>query len=146
MTRGMVWALLIVVLAIQISLSVPALAQQTCLARSRRVLKEAWTDEWAEGLLARDNRRSDEVYACDLVLSVLVHIVQDNVAALRPANQDRLLKRHLINDGSNVIGPFVAIHVLVGLQRSTRHAVPAQIEGDDPVPFLCQFLTLLRPA
>ena len=40
MTRRMVWALLIVVLAIQISLSVPALAQQICLARSRRVSRK----------------------------------------------------------------------------------------------------------
>ena len=96
------------------------------------VVEEAGADQRAEGRLAELDRALDEVDGGDPVLAVRAHVVADDERAVRPADEHRPIEAQLVDDRRDVVGPEAAVGVVLRFGRRLRHAVAAQVAGDEP--------------
>ena len=110
------------------------------------VIEEARADERPEGGLAQPDRAFDEVDGGNSVLAVRADVVADHERAVGPPHEHRPLEGQLIDDGSHVIGPELAVRVVLRLERRLGHPVAAQIVGHEPKLVGQLALVLLGPA
>jgi hypothetical protein len=107
-----------------------------------RIVQKARADQSPECRRPNDHCRANKIDSGNLVLAMLSHVVANDEATIRPANKNWFLQRQLLNNCCDVIGPSIAIHVLLGIERTVRHSMPAQIERDD-VEFISQSVLIL---
>ena len=69
--------------------------------------------------------------AGNIPVAMAAQVIADDIAAIRPADQDGALERELFDDGGNIAGPSVALAIVPGVQGCVRLAMPAQVQGDD---------------
>src|SRR6516162_6004116 len=106
------------------------------LTSARRVFQEARAHKRTKRLRANNDRGIHKIDSGNLFLTFSTHVIGNDIA---------LLKSKLVNDGCYVIGPFVAIGILIGLGRRIRHSVAAKIESND-TGVVCQRTSVLfRP-
>ena len=91
-------------------------------------------------------RALDEVDRRDPLLAVRAHVVADDEGAVGPADEHRPVEAQLVDDRGEVVGPELAVGVVLGLERRLGHAVAAQVEGDEPELVGQRALVLLGPA
>ena len=113
---------------------------------SDEMVEKTRADQRAEGRLAQLDRALDEVDRGDSVLAVHAHVVADDEGAVRPADEHRPVEPQLVDDRRHVVGPELAVGVVLGLERRLGHAVTAEVVGDEPELVGERALVLLGPA
>src|SRR6266511_4116817 len=111
-----------------------------------KVVEEAGADQRAERRLAQLGRALDEVDRCDSILAVRADVVADDEGAVGPADQYRPVEAQLVDDRRYVVGPELAVGVMLGLERSFGHPVATQVVGDEPELVRERAFVLLGPA
>ncbi len=110
------------------------------------VVEKAGADQRAERRLAQLDRALDEVDRRDPILAVRAHVVADDEGAVRPADEHRPVEPQLVDDRRHVVGPELAVGVVLGLERRLGHAVAAEVVGHEPELVGERALVLLGPA
>jgi hypothetical protein len=110
------------------------------------VIDEARSDQRPERRLPQLDGTFDEVDRRDSILSVRAHVVADHEGAVRPADEHRPVETQLVDDRRHVVGPELAVRVVLGLERRLGHAVAAEVIGHEPELVGECALVLLRPA
>ena len=83
------------------------------------VVEEARADQRPERRRAQLDAPGGEVDRGDPVLAVRAHVVADDEAAIGPAHQHRPIQTQLLDDGRHVVGPELAVGVVLGFEGAS---------------------------
>ena len=124
----------------------PDVRRQVIGGGIHEVVEKPGADQRAERGLIQLDATFDKVDRGHVALSVPADVVADDEATVGPADEDAPLKVQRFDHGRQVVGPQRGVGVVGSVERSVRHAVPAQVVGDEPELIGERAVVLMGPA